>query len=144
MNKDKRKEIRIPLINEFVGVTKEDNLVDQFQLSDISPIGCFIQSNKLKRPGEIIELVFSLPGDLGLFRVKAIVKQVKWAMTKKSNRHKGYGVEFDFEGKEDNIKIMNSYSSYLRNHQIIKVSKRILETYLGLPVNNSNPPVDLV
>lgn len=138
MIKERRKELRIALLNEFIGWAPIDKLLklSNAKISDISKSGVFIESKEQLHIGEIVELYITLPKDLGIMNLKGEVTWRRWATTKKSGLPIGFGVSI----KHDNPKfekIMESYTIYLRNKQIIEVSKRIIEEFF-----KQRPPTD--
>jgi hypothetical protein len=76
-------------------------------------------------------LKLNLPGDLGSLQVTASVVRVKWAATRKAGKDSlGMGVRFE-EVSPNIKKILDAFVVYLRNKQIITVSKRIIEEFFG-------------
>ena len=72
-----------------------------------------------------------LPGDLGVLSLDGEVVRVNWAINRKKNREAmGMGVRFD-NLNSGTKKILDAYVVYLRNKQIINVSKRIIEEFFG-------------
>lgn len=122
-SKEKRKNIRIPLLSEHV----EINSIPEFVMN-ITTSGAFIKTKNLKKPREVIDIIITLPGDLGNMKVQGIVRRVVW--TAKPEDAIGYGVEF-VNMISSTQKIMDAYVVYLRNKQIITVSKRIIEEFFG-------------
>lgn len=129
-SKDKRAGIRIPLLSEKVSYFIEG--VEHFaDVSDITADGLFLKTDKLVSPRTDTLVQLSLPGDLGNLQINAKVVRVNWmASRRKGKEHLGMGVRF--ENISPNIKkIIDAYVVYLRNKQIITVSKRIIEEFFG-------------
>ena len=128
--KERRKDIRIPIIDEYAAITFETQS-NKVKIRDISVNGCFVETDILPKPNEVVNAVFRLPNLLGHVIVQAKVKRIRWAQVKKSKTPKGYALEFDFNESKDIEKVMNSYCVYMRNKQIIQVTKRILEEVIA-------------
>ena len=126
--KEKRNGIRVPLLNESVDCYI-NGLWTHNKLYDITPNGAFIESEILPAHKDIIELAFILPGELGRFHIQAEVVRINWTKNKKNVQNKGFGVKFIKNTNAD--RILDSYVTYLRNKQIITVSKRIIEEFFG-------------
>lgn len=134
-DKDKRKSIRIPLLDEGALVEfpyPDSRSFPGTKMRDITPEGVFfiVQDPKsLPQPKAIINITIQLPGDLGTLPVLGQVVRLEWTPTKKNDRKLGYGVQF-ITGQQTQ-KILDAYVVYLRNKQIIAVSKRIIEEFFG-------------
>jgi Tfp pilus assembly protein PilZ len=129
-SKDKRAGIRIPLLSEKVSYFIDG--VEHFaDVSDITADGLFLKTEKLVSPRSDTLIQLALPGDLGNLQVNAKVVRVNWVANRKKGRDSlGMGVKF--ENISPNIrKIIDAYVVYLRNKQIITVSKRIIEEFFG-------------
>lgn len=123
-------DIRIPLLSEKARVVGAD--FDEFlEMSDVAIGGIFFKSEKLFPSGTKLEIILGLPGDLGNLMIDSKVIRIAWVKNKKrSHDHKGFAVKF--EPMSPNIsKIWDAYRVYLRNKQIITVSKRIIEEFFG-------------
>lgn len=129
--KDKRNSIRIPLLSEKVMIGQGQ----YFEIADITPYGLFVKIENSQFPtvNSTLEVTFQLPGDLGPLSISAQVVRISWAKTKRSNVQLGYGVKF-VDVRPGHKKILDAYVTYLRNKQIITVSKRIIEEFF-----NGNP-----
>lgn len=130
VNKERRREIRIPLLNESIFWTETGNMseLNTSKISDISKHGMFIETIRQPGIGEIIDLLVKLPAELGALDLKAKVVWRRWAVTKKDPKKLGFSVQITYDNPKYE-KIMDSFLIYLRNKQIIQVSKRILEEY---------------
>lgn len=129
-SKDKRAGIRIPLLSERAIYTVEGADLEA-DLGDITNEGLFLKTDKLLSPKTKVSLKLNLPGDLGSLQVEATVVRVNWAASRKKGReHLGMGVRFD-EVSPNIKKILDAFVVYLRNKQIISVSKRIIEEFFG-------------
>lgn len=139
MNKEKRKQFRVLLMEEAIGWSKESNLLNvrTCKVSNISKSGTFIECSEMPEVDEILEIYIQLPAELGMMTLKGKVAWRRWATTKKSKLSMGFGIEFIFDSPKYE-KIMESYTIYLRNKQIIVVSKKIIEEFLG----TRQPPTD--
>jgi hypothetical protein len=129
-SKDKRAGIRIPLLSERVTYFV-NGLEKAADITDITADGLFLKTTELLAPRTNVLLQLHLPGDLGSLQVNASVIRVNWAANRKKGRETlGMGVRF--EDVQPNIKkIIDAYVVYLRNKQIITVSKRIIEEFFG-------------
>lgn len=142
MTKERRTDIRIPLLAESMAWAYEDAIkeVKTCKMTDISKNGVFIECSEYPEAGEVIQLYFQLPKELGILSLKAKVEWRRWAVTKKSKLATGFGVSIiHTDPKID--KIMESYAIYLRNKQIILVSKRIIEEFFSQRPPNDKGPV---
>ena len=129
-SKDKRNGIRVPLLSEKVMVNC-DGLTRSVDIGDITTDGVFIKTNDLLEPRKKVVVQLTLPGDLGSIDVNASVVRVNWALSKKKDKNQ-LGMGLRFNGVAPNIKkILDAYVVYLRNKQIITVSKRIIEEFFG-------------
>lgn len=129
-SKDKRTGIRIPLLSEraIYSVEGKDFEAD---IGDITNDGLFIKTDQLLTPRTRVALKLQLPGDLGTLQVTAKVVRVNWAVSRKAGKDTlGMGVRFD-EVSPNIKKILDAFVVYLRNKQIITVSKRIIEEFFG-------------
>lgn len=130
--KEKRAGIRIPLLSEKIEVISAD-YHQVTEISDITTDGSFIKTSELLPPQTKVLLRISLPGDLGSLDIQGQIIRVKWAKKPgRKNEHLGMGIKFaDID--ENKKKILDAYVVYLRNKQIITVSKRIIEEFFGGP-----------
>jgi len=133
--KDKRAGIRVPLLSEKVLFFVSTNQFDA-DVGDITTDGVFLRTTELLKPQTPVNIQFSLPGDLGLLSVEGKVVRVNWAINRRRGKeHLGLGIRFE-NLTEGTKKILDAYVVYLRNKQIISVSKRIIEEFFGA---NKNP-----
>lgn len=135
--KDKRSGIRVPLLAEkltyYVGKD-----IETADVGDITNEGVFLKTEKILPPNTSLNLHVQLPGDLGNLELEGKVVRVNWAInSRKKKEHLGMGVRFE-NLNASTKKILDAYVVYLRNKQIISVSKRILEEFFG-PNNNGGP-----
>lgn len=129
-NKDKRTGIRIPLLSEKVDLFVNGEHHDA-DIGDITIDGIFLKTANILPPKTKIHLVFKLPGDLGNLAVDAEVVRVNWTVNRKRGKESlGFGAQFS-EMSAGTKKILDAYVVYLRNKQIISVSKRIIEEFFG-------------
>ena len=130
MIKEQRKEFRIVLLSEEVGWSYA-NVTSKTpsRLVDFSSEGVFIESKLLPKAKDVLEIVFLLPGDLGTLDIQGIVVWRRWAKRKKSNLPLGFAVKLIHN--PNTLKVMRAYVTYLRNKQIMTVSKRIQEEFFG-------------
>lgn len=133
--KDKRGDIRIPLLLEKVRVFthfgQEEVFDEILEMADVAKGGAFFRSDKLLKPDVTVQVTLLLPGDLGALPLDGRVIRVAWMINKKKCiTHKGFAVKFApmTPGVD---KIWDAYRIYLRNKQIITVSKRIIEEFFG-------------
>lgn len=138
--KERRIEIRIPLIHESCTWTVSDNIeFETVQMNDISLNGAFIKTLKQPELNKELEIRLTLPGDLGILPLKASIQWRRWHSPKKSKLPVGFAVKFKFDNL--NIKkVMEAYCVYMRNRQIITVSKRIIEEFFGTPLPEGPKP----
>jgi hypothetical protein len=128
--KDKRSGIRIPLLSESVIYTHQGS-EKRADVSDITNEGLFLKTNEILPPKTPVSLQILLPGDLGAIQVDASVIRVNWVVNRRKSRE-NLGMGIRFENVPQNIKkILDAYVVYLRNKQIITVSKRIIEEFFG-------------
>jgi hypothetical protein len=128
--KDKRTGIRIPLLSERVSFFA-DGLRTESDVGDITPDGAFLKTDRILKPKTPVTLNVQLPGDLGLLSLDGEVVRVNWTVNRKKNKDTlGMGVRFD-NLNPGTRKILDAYVVYLRNKQIINVSKRIIEEFFG-------------
>lgn len=129
-SKDKRTGIRIPLLSENVRYSQGE-IQKSCLMTDITNEGLFLKTNELLPPRTELTLQLELPGDLGFVQVNARVIRVNWTVNKKKSRE-SMGMGLRFENVAPNIqKILEAYVVYLRNKQIITVSKRIIDEFFG-------------
>ncbi len=134
-SKDKRAGIRIPLLSEKAHLHLEGNELE-VDIGDITADGLFVRTEKLVAPRTRVSLKLTLPGDLGTLQVNGEVVRVNWAVNHKKGRENlGMGIRFD-EITPNIQKILDAFVVYLRNKQIITVSKRIIEEFFG---DNNGP-----
>jgi hypothetical protein len=122
--KERRKDIRIELLSEHMKINGK--LVE---VKNISQSGLFfVDALESFRIADMIYIELSLPGDLGYVALDGKIVHARWA--DKDPAKRGFGVKFD--NVPVNIqKIVDAYCVYLRNKQIITVSKRIIEEFFG-------------
>lgn len=131
--KDRRSYIRIPLLSEactwveYVGPHVVERRAD---MKDITVAGVFIKSDYMPKIGSMILLKFEMPNNLGTITMNGKIVRLRWVKTKKFEEPKGFGVQF-LEANAVTKKLMDAYVTYLRNKQIIVVSKRIIEEFFG-------------
>jgi hypothetical protein len=131
-SKEKRQHIRYSLIGEQVKWMPKDNIhgPEMVEIHDISDRGVFIESISPVKPQSTIFIEFKLPGDLGSLTVEGRVTWKRWAQRKEDEGKLGFGVEF--VNMPSNIdSILKAYVVYLRNRQIITVSKRLMQDFFG-------------
>lgn len=129
-NKDKRAGIRIPLLAEKIHYVVNDAKLEA-DIGDITNEGVFLKTNDILRPRTKLSIHIILPGDLGHLNIEGEVVRVNWAINRKKNKDSlGMGVRFD-NLTPGTKKILDAYVVYLRNKQIINVSKRIIEEFFG-------------
>lgn len=128
--KERRAQLRVPLLSEKCTWLNQNWTSNESDLYDISSEGLYINSPKNPEINEVLEIQLKLPGDLGTLILKGKVVWRQWAQTKKNKRPVGFAVKF-IEVGPNVQKIMDSYCVYLRNKQIITVSKRIVEEFFA-------------
>lgn len=106
-----------------------------YRVVDIAKGGCFLEAKQFLKPNTDVVLSFLLPGDLGALTINGKVRWVRWATKGDSKEPLGMAIMFD-EMSPGIKKIFEAYLVYLRNKQIITVSKRIIEEFFG------NQPTD--
>ena len=127
MSKEKRDYIRIELLSEYCDIGDRT-----YRVMNIASGGVFIKVSDLDmllKPKEFFNATFQLPGDLGFLTIPCTVTRVVWK-TSKLNKDIGFAAKFE-EMSKGNQKILDAFLVYLRNKQIISVSKRIIEEFLG-------------
>lgn len=129
--KERRKHMRVPLLLETCNWTPYEAMFEYHsEIANISNSGTFIKSDRLPKPGSLITVSFQLPSELGLIAIKSKVVRLRWTKTKGIDEVKGFGVEF-IEIPANIAKILDAYVIYLRNKQIITVSKKIIQEFFG-------------
>jgi len=129
-SKDKRAGIRIPLLSERATYIV-DGIEHQCDIGDITNEGLFLKTDSILSPKASVVLKLQLPGDLGNLQVDARVVRVNWAVNRKKGKET-LGMGVNFVDVSPNIKkIIDAFVVYLRNKQIITVSKRIIEEFFG-------------
>lgn len=129
-SKDKRAGIRVPLLSEKVSYFTGSAQLDA-DIGDITNEGMFLKTSNIMAPKSKIHLIFQLPGDLGNLPIDAEVVRVNWTVNRKKGKDSlGFGVRF-LNLSPGTRKILDAYVVYLRNKQIISVSKRIIEEFFG-------------
>jgi Tfp pilus assembly protein PilZ len=132
--KEKRTGIRIPLLSEEIKYHFSGN-EKLAVVGDITADGVFLKTSEILPPRSEVTLQIQLPGDLGELKVQGKVVRVNWAVQRKKHKENlGFGVRFETL-TEGTRKILDAYVVYLRNKQIISVSKKIIEEFFG----SSNP-----
>lgn len=128
--KDKRSGIRIPLLSERIQYFIDGKRFEA-DVGDITNEGIFLKTDQILPPQTEMSIQFNLPGDLGVLNVDGSVVRVNWTINRKKGKDAlGFGVRF--EGLSSGTKkILDAYVVYLRNKQIISVSKRIIEEFFG-------------
>jgi len=124
-SKERRKDIRLDLSDPcFVMI--EDNL---YEVNNISNNGLFFKCNVSEfEIGQIVLVEILLPDSLGNMFVEGKIVRAKWNNLDK--KETGLGLKFiNFRSKT--FTVIKSYVTYLRNKQIIKVARMIVEEYLG-------------
>ncbi len=128
--KDKRAGIRIPLLSERVSFIANGSRAEA-DVGDITPDGVFLKTANILKPKTAVTLNVQLPGDLGMLSLDGEVVRVNWTVNRKKNKESiGMGIRFD-NLNQGTRKILDAYVVYLRNKQIINVSKRIIEEFFG-------------
>ena len=126
--KERRKSMRVTMINPAAW------LIDPFlNLIDISNGGAFIATDQPITPKDkdtITSVDIMLPDNLGPFSIPCEVVRIQWISTK--NRSKGYAVKFIINN-ENTRKILYALLIYIKNNQIITVSKRLMEEVFKRP-----------
>lgn len=129
VNKERRKSIRVPLTTELCQWKLMDGIeTHESNLMDFTRYGCFVKATLSPQPKSYIYIFFKLPGDLGIVKLDAQVAWVRWSKRKNKRDELGFGVRF-IDVAENMDKILEAYQTYLRNKQIIIVSKRIIEEF---------------
>lgn len=131
MNKERRKNIRVPLILETCKwSSNEESFNNSYEMKNISNDGMFIKSDTLPSSSDEISILFTLPGEIGQLKMKGKIVRIRWIATKKIEESKGFGIQF-IEDEPKIMKILDAYVTYLRNRQIIQVSKKIIAEFFG-------------
>jgi len=136
VNKEKRSKIRIPLLVEACYWTSTTVTGESCSITDITSDGVFIKSSKFPVIGEDIRVKFVLPKDLGILELTGTVKWKRWTLKKGSTESLGFGIKFTFDVPSHKA-IMEAYCTYLKNKQIIQVTKRLMEEFF----NRRNPVI---
>lgn len=131
MDKSKLKERRSAIrINVVSG---ESWLNDpNWSLLDVSNSGAFLQTEDVptaQTKNDIQAVSIKLPNDLGLLILPCEVVRIQWRETK--DKKKGFAVKFNITSPQIET-VFSSWLTFLRNHQIMTVSKRIIEDFFGV------------
>lgn len=132
--KERRKHMRIALISESCFWFDDQGKISHNSMTDINVGGVFIKSEVIPKSREKVVVRFHLPGELGNLNLAGVVVWKRWAVPKDSKLPKGFAVEF-VGNKPAYIKVLEAYCIYLRNRQIIKVSKRIIDEFFPKDIN---------
>ena len=133
--KDKRSDIRIPILNENVVIRTVSLEKYAYKLSNVSKNGIFIKLGpyeKLMAPNSFVVVQIDLPKNLGRLMLTGTVCRTNWG--KKIDLKKGYypGFAVKFENIDvGEQRIWDAFIFYLRNKQIMIVSKRIIQEFFG-------------
>lgn len=125
----KRQSYRYEISDLYAQVSEDFGMSwKELQVRDVSDHGLFV--NELYKPRTELLVRFSMPGDLGKLTLAFTVKRVAWHVPSARARLRGCGGVLSF-GSDAQRKIWLSFQTYLRNQQIIRVSKRIIEEMTG-------------
>lgn len=133
MVKEKRKTLRVPLLSEYVSLRQQEENFSfsiRAKVRDINTLGFFAETDTKLDPNLTVHCIFELPGDLGPLELTGRFVRFNWRADKKKKTVKGVAIEFK-DLSESKKKILDSFVIYLRNKQIISVSKRIIEEFFG-------------
>jgi hypothetical protein len=139
--KERRGDIRIQLISEKARIIGVRSIpYDQIlEMADISRDGIFFKTDKPLPPQEIVKVMLELPGELGVLELVGKVCRIVWKESKKRPTSvKGFAIQLyplDFNTE----KIWNAYRIYMRNKQIVVVSKRIIDEFFGPSKSPTRP-----
>lgn len=115
------------LINEHADVFLSNGIGYRVKLKDITPESVYVE-NLLLNSSQTGAIKFTLPGDLGTLTVNFKVKRCDWAKLK----GKPTGSVLIFNEVSVNIQeLLKTYVIYLKNQQIIQVSRRIMQEFFG-------------
>lgn len=129
--KEKRKLIRVPIITGKVDL-RQGHHSRSVDVNDISGEGIFIKTDILLAPGSQVEIGLHLPGDLGVLLLESKVVRVRWGVPKGTKVEEApLGMALRFKTTLSQQKILDAYVVYLRNRNIIDVSKRIISEFFG-------------
>ena len=141
MNKERRSQIRIDLISEFcLWSSANASIQTEDKITNFSTKGMFIESTTQPKPKEILDIFLTLPGDLGNLSIQGTVVWKRWVVTKKTKDPLGFAVEFIHT--QSTRPIIEALYTYLRNKQIITVSKRIIEEFFTGPTSKPKFPIE--
>ena len=127
--KEKRNEIRLEIIT---GDLAKINL-DVVSVKNISSTGIYVivdDITKYKVNTYVIVDLFlpeKLYTEYGSIPIKGKITRINWVEVK--NRKLGLAIKFEYEEKNSTKQVVESLINYIKNRQIISVSKRILEEY---------------
>lgn len=134
--KEKRRGLRVPILSGSVDLITLDRR-EKCEVYDLSTTGLFLKNDKFLKPQDKALIELHLPSDLGILALNSEVVWIKWAKSKKDTHPLGMGFRFNTSAPQQ--KILDAYVNYVRNKQIIAVSKRIIEEFFGDP--NKSPPI---
>ena len=124
--KERRKSHRITIVNP-----KEWLIHDNWELVDVSKGGAFIATDDIPSAANkhtITGVSVKLPSELGLLILPCKVVRIQWYKSKE--KPKGFAVAFDITNPQVSV-IFESWLNFVRNNQIVTVSKRIIEEFFG-------------
>lgn len=125
MSKERRSTIRVPVVDQKIILNGS-----QFTVDNMSRAGLFVLDDALTlKINDPVSIQFALPGDLGNLIVAGKVTHSVWSASKASPKL-GFGIKF-VNLTQQTKNILESYESYVRNKQIINISKRIIEEFFG-------------
>lgn len=123
-----RVSIRYELSQNFCLMSDDDGLTwSEISLLNISNEGVFI--GHLLKPQDRVLLRFKMPGDLGNLTMPFRVARTVWTANKKA-KVVGSGGTLTFATQAQR-KIWESMVVFMRNKQIIEISKRIIAEFGG-------------
>lgn len=106
-----------------------NGLRTKVDVHNISATGIFIKTATFLKSGEAVLIEIHLPSNLGILAIQSEVVWIKWAKSKKDLHPTGMALKFHTSKPQQQI--MDAYVTYVRNKQIIEVSKRIVEEFFG-------------
>lgn len=127
--KEKRNDMRLDVISGDVAKINFDIV----SVKNISPTGIYVivdDITKYKVNTYVIVDLFlpeKLHAEYGSIPIKGKITRITWAQLK--DKKLGLAIKFEYTDKNSMKQVVESLIHYIKNKQIVSVSKRILEEY---------------
>ena len=108
---NRRTHERVCILVRCVCCDQLDSVQTNALMRDLSLGGCFLKTERLRQPGETIDLKFLLPGTEGAIRATG---NVKWAREAGSPEERGMGIEFTYIRRDDQRRLRTFIAAELK------------------------------